>query len=151
MSQFGMGNVVVGEQVTELEAELGLDLVPVPSQTECSVRFDDVKGVATVDWMGAIQTFLIMNPQWRTVGHGIGVGSTYAEIVAAYPRWVGGIPGGPHVTQYGGRFVTVVPIPDNRATGRHMLFELDAQDVVRRYRVGAPPYVQHTGICRSPE
>lgn len=115
------------------------------------MRLDHVAGIGTVDNSGAVQTNVVLNPEVRTV-EGIGVGSSYGEIAAAYPQWLAGMSG--WTTQYDGRFVPIEISPyaqtaDYTGTGRHMMFELDADDVVQRYRVVAPPYVFHVGVCTT--
>lgn len=152
-TQFGLGPATVGDSVTSVERALGLTLAEQWTDGECVVRLDPDVGIGTVDNAGAVQTYFVLNPDVRTP-EGIGVGSDYDAIAAAYPQWIAGVSG--YVTDYGGRFVTVQPSPyaqspDHSASGRHLMFELDGDDRVRRYRVGAPPYVFHIGICSTPE
>ncbi len=152
-TQFGLGPATVGTSVQDVELAFGLDLEEQWADGECVVRLDDTAGIGTVDNGGAVQTYVVLTPQVRTV-EGIGVGSTYDEVAAAYPQWLAGMSG--WSTQYDGRFVPIeispyAQTPDYTGTGRHMMFELDANDVVQRYRVGAPPYVFHVDVCTTPD
>lgn len=151
-TQFGLGTMRVGNDVSQVEAALGLTLKVQWTRGECAVRLDENVGVGTVDNDGAVQTYVVLNPAIRT-NTGLGVGSTRDDIAAAYPKWIAGYTG--ETTKYGGKFVPIqISLPqtgfDHGSTGRHLMFELDQNGIVKRYRVGAPPYVFHTEICYSP-
>ncbi len=151
-TQFGLGTMRVGNDVSQVEDALGLTLEVQWTRGECVVRLDENVGIGTVDNDGAVQTYVVLNPAIRT-NTGLGVGSTYEDIAAAYPKWTAGYTG--ETTKYGGKFVPIqISLPgtgfDNSSTGRHLMFELDADGKVKRYRVGAPSYVFHTEICYSP-
>ncbi|WP_336921023.1 hypothetical protein [Aquipuribacter sp. SD81] len=151
-TQFGLGELTVGAPVSALEAAAGAEMTVERVEGDCVVRYLESLQIATVDNDGAIQTYLVTGGPITTV-EGVGIGSTYDDIVAAYPLWVAGLSG--ETTSFGGRYVPIeISSPgvgaDYGATGRHMMFEMDADDRVARFRVGAPPYVFHTDICSSP-
>ena len=155
-TQFGIGDAGPGDSVSSVEAYLGTSYSSVVlEEPGCTVLFDEGSGLGVVtSGDGIVQTHIIWNPAVRTP-EGIGVGSTYEELVGTYPDWVSeGVYDG-YTTSQGGRFVALEisapgTTPDNSSTGRHMLFELDAQERVFAYRVGAPPFVFHTEVCGTP-
>ena len=71
---------------------------------------------------------------------GGGIGMTGAQVLARYPDQV---EGHPHKYVEGGAYLRVMPEDSSAA----LVFELDADGIVQRWRVGLPPQVDYVEGC----
>jgi hypothetical protein len=74
----------------------------------------------------------------------VGVGSTAADVRAAFPRWVGS---DDYTSLAGGERIVVSP---QELPGLALLFEADADGIIQQYRIGVDSYALQVDYCTTP-
>ena len=152
LTQRGIGELEVGPALsqTDVESYLGVSLTP-KNQTEfCRLAIAEDVGVAIItNGETATWAFIVDNPAARTAKN-IGVGSTYADILAAYGDAVSVLD---RPSQTGGPIIAVDDLahPSSEFTNdsRIMAFDTDSDGTVTRVRIGMYPWVTYTDYCSN--
>ncbi|GAA1996075.1 hypothetical protein GCM10009818_02430 [Nakamurella flavida] len=137
------GLTVLRSSVSDVETSLGLTTPFSAPQTEdCSLHIWADDGLAvTTTAAGTVLAFVMQGPEASTP-QGIAVGSTAADLDAAYGSALTVIR---RDSPAGGPVVLV----DNRTSDEssHLAFDLTADGDVARIRVGALPWVGYADYC----
>lgn len=148
----GVGRVQLGGTVEDAGNALGVDFGPVrPLNIDGSCGLAqaaaDGLGLVVAD-PGGVQAVVVARPGIPFVeatDDPVGVGSTIADVQAAFPRWIGS---DDKVSLAGGERITVAP---QERAGRALLMEADESGVIQQYRVGVDAYVLHEDYCSTSE
>lgn len=150
LTQRGIGDLEVGPSLsqTEIEESLGISLTPKNQDEFCGLSIAEDIGLAIVtDENTAALSFIIENPALKT-SEGIGVGSTYDEVVAAYGDLVEILDSS---SQTGGPIIAVDDMTRPGASltmeSRLLAFDTDSNRTVTRVRTGMYPWVAYTDYC----
>lgn len=158
LTQDGLNELLLGGRdglslsITDVESWLGQDLFLAPQTGDCTLAIDEDLGIAVLtDEKNGVMGFVLDNPQ-ITTPEGIQVGSTAADLEAAYGEAIGVVEG---ALSHSGGPLALVDDSENPGSppgpnSRHLAFDTDEDGAVTRLKAGYWPWMGYTDYC-SPE